>query len=408
MKIIGPFVQVITLDHLPMKGSIKDESLEVLMNSALAVDNGKIKAVGKFDVLRRKFPNAILELIETPEVLLPGFIDSHTHICYAGSRTNDYAMRVSGKTYLEIARAGGGIWDTVMQTRSASKSELAGLTTMRAERLLHSGITTIEVKSGYGLNVEDELKILHAIKEANEKTRADLIPTCLAAHLKPQDFDGTEDDYLLHIEQKLLPEIRKENLASRLDIFVEETAFSVDAAKEYLKKVCLLGFDITVHADQFTTGGSAVAVECGAVSADHLEASGDKEIESMAKSDIVATVLPGASLGLGMPYAPARKLLNAGCCVAIASDWNPGSAPMGDLLMQACVLGAYEKLSVAETLAGISFRAAKALRLNDRGILKENFIADMQAYPVKDFREIIYLQGSLKPSIVWKNGVRIL
>lgn len=407
MKIVGPFVQVITLDHLPMKGSIKDESLEVLMNSALAIDNGKIKAVGKFDVLRRKFPNAILELIETPEVLLPGFIDSHTHICYAGSRANDYAMRVSGKTYLEIARAGGGIWDTVMQTRSASKSELAGLTTMRAERLLHSGITTIEVKSGYGLNVEDELKILHAIKEANEKTRADLIPTCLAAHLKPQDFDGTEEDYLLHIEQKLLPEIKKEKLASRLDIFVEETAFSVDAAKEYLKKVCLLGFDITVHADQFTTGGSAVAVECGAVSADHLEASGDKEIESMAKSDIVATVLPGASLGLGMPYAPARKLLNAGCCVAIASDWNPGSAPMGDLLMQACVLGAYEKLSVAETLAGISFRAAKALRLNDRGILKENFIADMQAYPVKDFREIIYLQGSLKPSIVWKNGVRI-
>ena len=407
MKIIGPFVQVITLDHLPMKGSIKDESLEVLMNSALAIDNGEIKAVGKFDLLRKKFPNAILELIETPEVLLPGFIDSHTHICYAGSRTNDYAMRVSGKTYLEIARAGGGIWDTVMQTRSASKSELASLTTMRAERLLHSGITTIEVKSGYGLNVEDELKILHAIKEANEKTRADLIPTCLAAHLKPQDFDGTEDDYLLHIEQKLLPEIKKEKLASRLDIFVEETAFSVDAAKEYLKKVCLLGFDITVHADQFTTGGSAVAVDCGAVSADHLEASGDKEIESMAKSDIVATVLPGASLGLGMPYAPARKLLNAGCCVAIASDWNPGSAPMGDLLMQACVLGAYEKLSVAETLAGISFRAAKALRLNDRGILKENFIADMQAYPVKDFREIIYLQGSLKPSIVWKNGVRI-
>lgn len=407
MKIIGPFVQILTMDHLPMKGSIKDESLEVFVNSAVAVDDGEIKATDKFDVLRRKFPNASIELIETPEVLLPGFIDSHTHICYAGSRANDYAMRVSGKTYLEIARAGGGIWDTVMQTRSASKSELAGLTTMRAERLLHSGITTIEVKSGYGLNVEDELKILHAIKEANEKTRADLIPTCLAAHLKPQDFDGTEDDYLLHIEQKLLPEIKKEKLASRLDIFVEETAFSADAAKEYLKKVCLLGFDITVHADQFTTGGSAVAVECGAVSADHLEASGDKEIESMAKSDIVATVLPGASLGLGMPYAPARKLLNAGCCVAIASDWNPGSAPMGDLLMQACVLGAYEKLSVAETLAGISFRAAKALRLNDRGILKENFIADMQAYPVKDFREIIYLQGSLKPSIVWKNGVRI-
>ncbi len=407
MKIIGPFVQVITLDDLPMKGSIKDESLEVLMNSAVAVDDGKIKAVDKFDALRGKFPHAFIELIETPQVLLPGFIDSHTHICFAGSRANDYAMRVSGKTYLEIAKAGGGIWDTVTQTRNASKSELASLTTMRAERLLHSGVTTIEVKSGYGLNVEEELKLLNAIKEANEKTRADLIPTCLSAHLKPKDFDGTQEDYLSYIAEKLLPEIQKKNLASRVDIFVEETAFSVDAAKEYLRKARLLGFDITVHADQFTTGGSAVAVDCGAVSADHLEASGDKAIELMAKSDIVATVLPGASMGLGMPFAPARKLLDAGVCVSIASDWNPGSAPMGDLLMQAAVLGAYEKLSIAETLAGISFRAAKALRLNDRGMLKENSIADMQAYAVKEFREIIYLQGSMKPCIVWKNGERI-
>jgi imidazolonepropionase len=407
MKIIGPFVQVITLDDLPMKGSIKDESLEVLMNSAVAVDDGKIKAVDKFDTLRGKFPHAFIELIETPQVLLPGFIDSHTHICFAGNRANDYAMRVSGKTYLEIAEAGGGIWDTVTQTRNASKLELASLTTMRAERLLHSGVTTIEVKSGYGLNVEEELKLLNAIKEANEKTKADLIPTCLAAHLKPKDFDGGQNEYLEYIGEKLLPEIKNENLATRVDIFVEETAFNADAAKEYLKKVRLLGFDVTVHADQFTTDGSAVAVECGAVSADHLEASGTREIELLAKADIVATVLPGASLGLGMPYAPARKLLDAGACVSIASDWNPGSAPMGDLLTQASVLGAYEKLSITETLSGISFRAANALRLYDRGILKENFIADMQAYPVKDFRDIIYLQGSMKPCIVWKNGERI-
>jgi imidazolonepropionase len=407
MKIIGPFVQILTMDHLPVKGSIKDESLEVLMSSAVAVENEKIKAVDKFDVLRKKFPNASIELIETPQVLLPGFIDSHTHICFAGSRANDYAMRISGKTYLEIAKAGGGIWDTVTQTRNASRLELASLTIARAERLLHSGITTIEVKSGYGLSVEEELKILYAIKDANARTKADLIPTCLAAHLKPKDFDGDENEYLQYIEEKLLPEIQKENLAARIDVFVEETAFSADAAKEYLKKVRLLGFDITVHADQFTPGGSAVAVDCGAVSADHLEASGTREIELLAKADIVSTVLPGASLGLGMSYAPARKLLDAGACLSIASDWNPGSAPMGELLMQASVLGAYEKLSIAETIAGISFRAAKALRLNDRGILKENFIADMQAYPIKDFREIIYLQGSVKPCIVWKNGERI-
>ncbi len=162
-----------------------------------------------------------------------------------------------------------------------------------------------------------------------------------------------------------------------------------------------MGFDITIHADQFTTGGSAVAVKLGAVSADHLEASRDTEIKLLANSDTVAVVLPGASLGLGMQYAPARKLLDAGACLAIASDWNPGSAPMGDLLTQAAILGAAEKLNTAETFAGLTYRAAKALNLNDRGIIAPGMRADMQAYPCSDFREILYHQGKLKPAQVW-------
>ncbi|AYD46811.1 imidazolonepropionase [Arachidicoccus soli] len=407
MKIIGPFTQIVTLNHLPLKGSIKDESLEIMMDSGIAVEGDRIKSLDKFDLLKKKYPETTVELIETPQVLLPGFIDNHTHICFAGNRAKDYAMRISGKSYQEIAKAGGGIWDTVMHIRNASKYELVRLTAERANKLLHAGITTIEVKSGYGLNVEEELKILRAIKEANRQTKADLISTCLAAHIKPKDFEGTEEEYLLYIEEKLLPKIKKENLAKRVDIFVEEAAFGIHAAKGYLQRARQLGFDCTVHADQFTTGGSVVAIDGGAVSADHLEASGNKEIRMLADADIVATVLPGASLGLGMPFAPARKLLDAGASVAIASDWNPGSAPMGDLLIQASVLGAYERLSIAEMLAGVTFRAVKALRLNDKGILKENFLADMQAYPVKDYREIFYLQGSLKPNIVWKNGERI-
>jgi imidazolonepropionase len=204
-------------------------------------------------------------------------------------------------------------------------------------------------------------------------------------------------NYVFH---DLLPVIKNEKLSNRVDIFIEESAFDANNALTYLNRAKQMGFDITVHADQFTTGGSAVAVKSGAVSADHLEASRDAEIKILANSDTVAVVLPGASLGLGMAYAPARKLLDAGACLAIASDWNPGSAPMGDLLMQAAVMSAAEKLNTAEVFAGLTFRAAKALRLNDRGILAPGMRADLQAYPTNDYREILYQQGKLKPLII--------
>ncbi len=182
-----------------------------------------------------------------------------------------------------------------------------------------------------------------------------------------------------------------------MDVFIEKNAFDGNAALDYLNRAKHSGFDVTVHADQFTAGGSEVAVKAGAVSADHLEASSDKEINSLAKSNTVAVALPGASLGLGMPYAPARKLLDAGACLAIASDWNPGSAPMGNLLLQAAVLGAAQKLSNAEVFAGLTFRAAKALNLTDRGALAAGLCADLQVYPTNDYREILYHQGSLRP-----------
>ena len=234
-------------------------------------------------------------------------------------------MRIAGKSYLEIARAGGGIWDSVMQTRQATKEELASSLLERINRHAKDGITTIEVKSGYGLNVEQELKQLCAIQLAAASSTVDLITTCLAAHILPKDFTGPESDYLEHILNDLLPKVKKQNLAKRVDIFIEESAFNGWDATNYLRVAKRMGFDITVHADQFTPGGSGVAVNVGAVSADHLEASGDKEIKMLAVSDTVAVVLPGASLGLGMEFAPARQLLSAGVCLAIASDWNPGS-----------------------------------------------------------------------------------
>ncbi|MDT7829403.1 imidazolonepropionase [Pricia sp. S334] len=406
-QLIGPFKQLVPMTGLALKGPIADKELVVMPYAGLLVEDGKIRAIGKFDELQDKHPEVDTHWLEGNHVALPGFIDAHTHICFGGSRADDYALRNAGKSYLEIAKAGGGIWDTVTQTRKASQESLIKNTAKLANRHLKNGTTTLEVKSGYGLSIDEEIKMLQAIKEADTKASADLIATCLAAHMLPRDFEGMASEYLKEISTKLFPILKEKNLTRRIDAFVEESAFSVEQIVPYFKKAQQMDFDITVHADQFSTGGSRVAVDFGAVSADHLEASTQTEIDLLAQSDTIATALPGASLGLGCAFAPARKILDAGGALAIASDHNPGSAPMGDLLTQAAVLGSFEKLSNAEVLAGITFRAAAALRLSDRGKLEEGQLADFCVFHTDNFNEILYNQGNFKPCMLWKNGILV-
>lgn len=392
----GPFTQLLTMENLPLRGKLSDDQLEIIIDAGILHQDGKILAVENFIKLQKEYPEAKIEFLEGDFVCLPGMIDVHTHICWAGSRAKDYAMRLAGKTYLEIAEAGGGIWSTVKKTRTANVEELANLTAERAEKLYQQGITTIEVKSGYGLSVDEELKILEAIQFANKKTNAKLIPTCLAAHMKPKDFPGNERDYLKHVVENLLPEVKKQNLANRVDIFVEKGAFSLEDARYYLSEAKKMGFDVVIHGDQFSANCATLAIEFQAISIDHLEYADDREIEILAKSDVIPVALPGASIGLGERFAPARKLLDAGCSLVIASDWNPGSAPMGDLLTQAAILGAYEKLSMAEMWAALTCRAAEALKRNDIGILKKGNKADFIIFKTDNYKEILYQQGQLK------------
>jgi imidazolonepropionase len=321
-------------------------------------------------------------------------------------RAKDYAMRLSGKTYLEIAQQGGGIWNTVTATRSAGIEELTKITVERAQRLLRQGTTTIEIKSGYGLDISSELKMLNSIKDANKQAEADLIATCLA-HIKPKDFDGSSLQFLEWLVAELLPVVKENRLADRVDIYVDVEAFNRDDARYFLTEAKEMGFEMTVHADQFTPGGVSLAVEMGALSADHLEASTEKDIKLIANSHVIPVVLPGASIGLGAAFAPARRLLDAGASLVIASDWNPGSAPMGNLLMQAALISVYEKLTMAETLSAITFRAALALGLTDRGVIAPGMLADLIAFPCSDYREILYNQGGMLPHIIWKDGRRI-
>lgn len=407
MKLIGPFKQVVTLANLPLRGKLADEQLEIIVDGGILVENDTIQRIGDFETLKNENPAIEIEPIEGEQVVLPAFVDSHTHICFGGNRANDFAMRNAGKTYLEIAESGGGIWSSVQHTRNASEEELLKTLLERIKFLVDLGITTIEVKSGYGLDVENELKMLRIIKKAQESTKATLVPTCLSAHLKPRDFEGSNPEYLNYILTEILPKVKEENLAKRVDIFIEKSAFQPEESKEFLLKTKDLGFEITVHADQFTPGSSRIAVEVGAKSADHLEATIDEDIDFLAQSDTVATALPGASLGLGEKFTPARKLLDAGAIVAIASDWNPGSAPMGNLITQASILATFQKLTTAEVLAGMTYRAAYALNLEDRGKLEEGKKADFVTFKTNNFQNVLYNQGSLKAEHVYIDGKQV-
>lgn len=408
IKIVGPFRQLLTMDHLPLRGSLKDAQLEVIEEAGIAYQDGHVMEIGTFKALCTKFnaSGTEIQFMEDDLIALPGFVDAHTHLCWAGSRENDYALRLEGKSYSDIARSGGGIWDTVTKTRNATDEELKSALVKRADRQLTNGITTCEVKSGYALNPLGELRLLEIIKLADQEHPIDLVSTCLAAHIKPKDFDGGTAGYLQNLLEQLLPEIKRKNLSNRIDIFVEEGAFEVNESENYLFEAKKMGFDLVIHGEQFSAGGVSLAVKVGARSVDHLEAIQSNAIAMLAASDVVAIALPGASLGLGCEFAPARKLLDSGCCLAVGSDWNPGSAPMGDLLLQTALLGAFEKLTNAEQFSAITFRAAHALNLHDRGILKSGSNADFTGFPARNYKEILYQQGMLKPARIWKKGIQ--
>jgi imidazolonepropionase len=406
MKLIGPFQQIITCSDIPLKGPVNELMLGIKKDAWILISDGKTQKIGSFDTLHVGKNFEIIE-VNQPSVVFPGFIDGHTHICFAGNRIDDFSKKLEGKTYLEIAESGGGIQLTVEATRKAEFNHLVETTAARILKLRAQGVTTVEIKSGYGLDPVHEIHQLKAIKKAGEMTGSNVVPTCLAAHTIPKEYLHRPKEYLEMIVRDLFPEIKNQNLANRIDIFIEKSAFQAKESHQYLREIKKWGFDLTIHADQFTVGGSKLAVEFGARSADHLEASGDLEINMLAGSDTIPVVLPGASLGLGLDFAPARRILDAGGSLAVASDWNPGSAPMGQLLTQLAILAVYEKLTIPECIAAITTRAAAALGISDRGALKPGYNADFSIFNTDDYRDIIYKQGSLVPKEVWINGKKM-
>lgn len=297
------------------------------------------------------------------QVVIPGLIDCHTHLVFAGSRAHEFELRSQGTSYAQIMQAGGGIRHTMQATRKASKQELIDLALPRLGRMLSRGVTTAEIKTGYGLSLESELRMLEVIEELGKLQPIELSATFLGAHAFPPEFDSNQDAYVEHIVQNMLPAVKQQNIAENCDVFVEKGAFSVKQARKILNKAAELGLKTRVHAEQLShSGGALLAAELGALSASHLEYATQQDAKAMALAGVIAELLPVAQEFLGMQQlASGRMLTDAGVKVAIATDFNPGSSMCDDLILAARLAVTRGGLSCFEALLGITHHAALAL-----------------------------------------------
>src|SRR6516164_7436179 len=374
--------------------------LTILADAALVIENGSITWVGSTKQLP-EIPNSAQVIDATGKTVLPGLVDSHTHLVWTGSREAEFEQRLQGKTYQEIAAAGGGINATVASVRQATKEDLKLAMRRRLERLLHFGVTTVEVKSGYGLNLADEMKCLEAIAELDAEGPLELVPTFLGAHAVPPEFRHDQTGYVDLLMRQMLPQIAKQKLAEFCDVFCETGVFSVAESDRILKTARDLGFQLKVHADELTPlGGAELAARLGAVSADHLLCITDAGIDALADSRTVATLLPATAFFLSMDYAPARRLLERGVAVALASDCNPGTCPSENLPLAGTMACTQMKMLPAEVLTALTVNAAAALDRADRiGSLEVGKQADVIICDVSNYGQLFYHFGV---SHVWR------
>jgi len=324
--------------------------------------------------------------------VVPGLIDCHTHLCFGGWRGDEFAARLAGKSYQEIQAAGGGISRTVNQTRAAGTEELVEKASMVLADMATLGVTTVEAKSGYGLDLNNELKQLEVYRQLNDSQAIEIVPTFLGAHLVPAEYRDRRADYLALLCHELIPAIAECKLARFCDVFIETNAFSLSEARQVLECARQHGLGLKIHADQLSSGGGAgLAAELGAVSAEHLEYASEDDIAAMANAGTIAVSLPLASLYLREPYLPAKKWIDAGCRVAVATDFNPGSAPSYHLHLALTLACLYQDMSPAEVLRGVTSHAARALGLErTHGSLLPGYRADLAVIDGPDINHWLY------------------
>jgi imidazolonepropionase len=392
----------------PRRGAAMSD-IGLVEDGAIAIRAGKIEAVGSREGIAERFPDAgRLDL--AGHVLTPGLVDSHTHAVFGRWRLDEYELRCAGVPYMEIARKGGGINASVKDLRDRSESELVDLGRDRLRMILEHGATTVEVKSGYGLNLDDELKMLRVIQKLAEEDWIDLLPTFLGAHSFPPEYRDRRGEYVDLVASDMIPAVAGSGLAIFCDVFMEPGVFTPQETRRILQAAVENGLVPRIHADEFeSSGGAQLAVEFDAASADHLGAVSEEGIEALAGSRTVATLLPGTLFFLGKSqYPPARKLIDSGAAVALATDFNPGSSPTVNLQIVMSIACSRLGMSPAEAIVAATANGAAALRLQDgRGTLEPGAPADIAAFGVSDYRMIPYLYGSNHCAGVWKQGVRV-
>lgn len=415
MMVLKNIAQVITLQGPPQPrcgAAMKD--LGIIENGAIVIRDSRIEWVG---------PTRDLPVVATDDcrdvvdgngkamIALPGFVDSHTHPIFAGTRADEYDLRSQGKTYQEIAGAGGGIRASVRQLRAATRDQLAACAERRFGRFLDHGTTTIEAKSGYGLNLAEELKSLEALDAARARSRLEVFPTFLGAHAIPDEFEGSRQEYVRIIVEEMIPRVAGKGLTLFCDVFCDDGYFTVEESRTILRAAQRAGLGLRIHADELAhSGGARLAAELGAVSADHLEWIEHDDILALRNAGTVATLLPGTAFNLGLTrYAPARDLITAEVPVALATDFNPGSCHTLNMQMILSIACSQMKMTAAEAITAATINGAHALGAGGRiGSLEKGKQADIVLMDVGDYRELPYFFGVNHCVLTIKNGNEII
>lgn len=402
--------QMVTLAPLASEKrvtKVSESDLGRVTDAWLAIESGKIKDFGQ-----HKIPSDY-ETWDTIDgarcTVLPGLVDSHTHPIFGGSRANEFALRLDGKSYQEIAAMGGGILSTVAATRNASDNELLTSTEERLKKFLTRGVTTVEAKTGYGLSVDQEVRLLKVLNIVKKRTPQTIAITSLALHALPPEHK-THKSYIDQVTKELLPRIAQEKLADWVDAFVEIGYFRPEDLEEFVHEAKKLGLGLRIHADEFADSGAAsAAARWGAAAADHLECARESAMSQMAEAKVIATLLPGTSLYSKIPYAKARPFIERGCAVAIATDYNPGSCLIDNLPMAATLGAIHCGLNLAETVAAVTYVAAYSLRLHEsKGALAKGHDADFVMYPKPTVEMWLADIGRTPPSQVWIKGKKVV
>jgi imidazolonepropionase len=381
-------------------------NLDILENAAVLVENDTISWCGKMDELSMSSIKEADIVDCRDNVVMPGFVDSHTHLLFGGNRENEFAMRSAGATYQEIAEKGGGILGTVAHVRGMDKKELKKVARHRLTRLLRYGTTTVEIKSGYGLDMHNEVKMLEAITELGKEEMISIVSTFLGAHAVPPEYKTNKDTFVNEVINKIIPYVGKKKLALFCDAFCEEGYFSVDECRRILQAGIKHGMQAKLHGDELSSGGGAeLAAEIGAVSVDHLEHISEIGIKALAKTGVVAVLLPGVSFFLNHKYAPARKLIDSGAIVAIATDFNPGSCMSYSMPMMMTIACTHMNVSPEEVITASTINAAAALGLsNEIGSIEKGKKADLIVLNIPNYKIIPYHFSENFVEKVVKNG----